>query len=224
MEIQKRLDHIAQINKRSTAKKKRDVSACHHWLSGILICSSCGKTLAYCGSSNQKSFQCWAYSKGMCRESHSILVPKAEEAVIDGLTQLLSSDNLQYTVVHQAYPSDKKQELQRILSRLDERERRAKDAYLNGIDSLTEYKDMKMQIQGERNRILAELDSLSTEVSGTRANDNLLMIQNVQSALTVLTDPDADYTKKGLAVRGIVDKIVYDRKNTSFDFYLKLVK
>ncbi len=224
MEIQKRLDHITQTNKRNAAKKKRDVSACHHWLSGILICSSCGKTLAYCGSSNQKSFQCWAYSKGMCRESHSILVPKAEEAVIDGLTQLLSSDNLQYTVVHQAYPSDKKQELQRILSRLDERERRAKDAYLNGIDSLTEYKDMKMQIQGERIRILAELDSLSTEVSGTRANDHLLMIQNVQSALTVLTDPDADYTKKGLAIRGIVDKIVYDRKNTGFDFYLKLVK
>lgn len=226
LEIQKRLDDLAEINKRIATKRRRDVSACKHWLSGLLICSSCGKTLAYHGASNSKSFQCWAYIKGMCKDSHSILVTKAEEYVIAGLTQLLSSDSLSYTVVHvNAASSDKEQELRRILSRLDDREKRAKDAYLNGIDSLDEYKEMKMQVQNERNRVQAELDGLTSTTAAAASSENdQLMIQNVQSALTVLTDPDADYEQKGLAIRGIVDKIVYDRKNTSFDFHLKLVK
>lgn len=224
LEIQKRLDDIAQANKRTAGKKKRDVSACHHWLSGILICSSCGKTLAYSGSANQKSFQCWAYSKGMCRESHGILVPKAEQCVIDGLTELLNSDNLQYSIVRvESADTEKEQEMRRVLSRLDERERRAKDAYLNGIDTIEEYKEMKMQIQAERNRVLAELDALSKS-DHTKESDTQLMIQNVQSVLTVLNDPAADYAKKGQAIRSIVDKIVYDKKNSSFEFHLKLVK
>lgn len=224
IEIQKKLDELAQINKRSAGKKKRDVSTCQHWLSGLLICSSCGKTLAYSGSHRCKGFQCWSYVKGMCSDSHYILVTNAEQCVIDGLTALLSSDSLQYRVVRtSAASSDKEQELIRILSRLDEREKRAKDAYLNEIDTLEEYKDTKMQIQNERNRIQAELDALSSSDDST-SNDNELMIENVRSVLTVLTDPDADYVKKGLAIRSIVDKIVFNRKNTSFDFHLKLVK
>lgn len=225
LEIQARLDELAEMNKRIAGKRKRDVSACHHWLSGLLICSSCGKTLAYSGSQRCKSFQCWAYAKGMCKESHAILVTKAEEYVIAGLTQLLESDCLSYSIVHtQSGGTEKEQELRRMLSRLNDREKRAKDAYLNGIDSLDEYKEMKMQIQGERDRIQSELDGLTAAAATLSSENDQVMIENVQSALSILNDPEADFEKKGLAIRGIVDKIVYDRKNTSFDFHLKLVK
>lgn len=225
LEIVKRLDAISESNKRADSRSKRDVSSCRHWLSGMLYCSSCGKSLGYGGAVNAKYFQCWAYVKGMCKDSHAIIVPKAEQYVIEGLTQLLNADTLQYSIVHStAASSDKEQELLRMLSRLDEREKRAKDAYLNGIDSLEEYKEMRMQIQSERNRVQSELDKLTSATAASSDNDDMLMIQNVQSALDVLTDDNADYEKKGLALRGICDKIVYDRKNTSFDFHLKLVK
>lgn len=225
LEIVKRLDAISESNKRADSRSKRDVSSCRHWLSGMLYCSSCGKSLGYGGAVNAKYFQCWAYVKGMCKDSHAIIVPKAEQYVIEGLTQLLNADTLQYSIVHStAASSDKEQELLRMLSRLDEREKRAKDAYLNGIDSLEEYKEMRMQIQSERNRVQSELDKLTSATAASSDNDDMLMIQNVQAALDVLTDDTADYEKKGLAIRGICDKIVYDRKNTSFDFHLKLVK
>lgn len=224
--IQNRLDDLAQINKRNVGKRKRDISSCQHWLSGILICSSCGKTLAYSGGQKCRGFQCWTYAKGMCNESHYILARNAEEYVIDGLTQILSSDSLQYKVIRTASASSEKEhELVRMLSRLDEHEKRSKDAYLNGVDSLEEYKEMKMQIQSERNRIQSELDAMSSATAASSSSDdNQLMIQNVQAALSVLTDPNADYEKKGLAIRSIVDKIIFNRKNTSFDFHLKLVK
>lgn len=225
LEIQKRLDKISESNKRAGSRSKRDVSSCRHWLSGMLYCSSCGKSLGYGGAVDAKYFQCWAYVKGMCKDSHAIIVPKAEQYVIEGLTQLLHSDTLQYNIVHStAASSDKEQELLRILSRLEEREKRAKDAYLNGIDSLEEYKEMRMQIQSERNRVQSELDELNSATAASTSDNDMLMIQNVQAALDVLTDDTADYEKKGLALRGICDKIIYDRKNTSFDFHLKLVK
>lgn len=225
LEIVKRLDAISESNKRADSRSKRDVSSCRHWLSGMLYCSSCGKSLGYGGAVNAKYFQCWAYVKGMCKDSHAIIVPKAEQYVIEGLTQLLNADTLQYSIVHStAASSDKEQELLRMLSRLDEREKRTKDAYLNGIDSLEEYKEMRMQIQSERNRVQSELDELTSATAASSDNDDMLMIQNVQAALDVLTDDTADYEKKGLALRGICDKIGYDRKNTSFDFHLKLVK
>ena len=112
----------------------------------------------------------------------------------------------------------------RILARLDERERRAKDAYLNGIDSMDEYKETRMLIQSERDRIQAELDSIVSASSSDSVEDDKRMIQNVRDVIETLKNPDADYTQKGAAIRGIVDKIVFDRKNTSFDFHLKLVK
>ena len=161
----------------------------------------------------------------MCQESHGILVTKAEKFIIEGLKQLLVSDSLQYRIsLTPSSTSIQEQELRQMLSRLDQREKRAKDAYLNEIDTLQEYKDTKAQIQNERNRIQKELQRVSLPSSQTASSDDLLMIQNVQTALAILTDPNSNLEKKGLAIRSVVDKIVYDRKNTSFDFHLKLVK
>lgn len=223
LKIQARLDQIAAANARR-GKRKRDVSSCKHWLSGLLVCSSCGKTLANCGPSTSRAFQCWAYMKGMCGESHNISVSLAEENVISGLEQLLASDTIHYEIVHSSPSSEKEEELLRILSRLSEREKRAKDAYLNEVDTLEEYKENRAQISSERARIQSQLDALRSASDDSGIDDDQRMIENVQEVLTILKNPDADYTQKGNSLRGIVDKIVFDRKNTSFDFHLKLVK
>lgn len=59
--------------------KSRDVSTAKHWLSGLLICSSCGGTLAYSGTKNSRGFQCWKYTKGFCNESHYIGIRPIEK-------------------------------------------------------------------------------------------------------------------------------------------------
>ena len=76
---------IAKLSSRSTMKS-RDISSCKHWLSGLLVCSSCGRTLAYSGSSKSgHGFQCWGYGKGFCNTSHYISLAAVENYVIDGL-------------------------------------------------------------------------------------------------------------------------------------------
>lgn len=53
--------------------KRRDVSSCKHWLSGLLKCGYCGASLSYNGANRHSpGFQCYKYSKGIHTESCSI--------------------------------------------------------------------------------------------------------------------------------------------------------
>lgn len=225
LEMNKKLDAIAAANT-AGERKKRDISSCRHWLSGTLFCSSCGKSLAASGSKKKPGFQCWAYCKGLCTESHYISYEMAEAGVIEGLEALLSSDTIFYEIIHSSSGNqEKEKELEQTLSRLNERERRAKDAYLNEIDTLEEYKETKFRINEERAGIKKELDALyDTLHAQSKEADDKCMIERVEEVLMILKNPDIDYEKKGIALRGIIDRIIFDRKNTVFDFHLRLVK
>ena len=73
------------------------VSACKHWLSGLLKCSVCGATLSYTGNNKCPYFQCWKYAKGFHKTSVALSVKKAEEAVISYFDQIL--DGAEFTYV-----------------------------------------------------------------------------------------------------------------------------
>lgn len=225
LEIQTRLKELSLANAGRT-RKKRDVSACQHWLSGVLICSSCGRTLANTGTGTGKGFQCWGYVKGMCTESHFITFAPLEKSIIHGLEHFLVSDYLEYTIERSTPFGSETQlaELHQLLSRLDVREKRVKDAYLNEVDTLEEYKENRKLIVQERERIQSEITALSAvSIEAENINYDELMLKNIADVLKVLKDEEADYAAKGNALRSIVDRIIFDRKNTSFDFYLKLV-
>ncbi len=220
--IKKKLQEFDSTNLRN-GRRMNDSGSYKHWLSGLIVCSACGKTLANTGGIKSRGMNCWAYQKGLCRESHYIGIASLEANVIAGIERLLISDRIPYQIVHTSpAASDKKAELLRMLSHLNDREKRAKDAYLNEIDSLEEYRKNRLQINAERTRIEAEISAL-TRGDATRADD-ARMIANVREALCTIKNETSDFSKKARAMRGIVDKIVFDRKNTSFDFYLKLVK
>lgn len=206
--------------------KSRDISSCKHWLSGILICSSCGRTLAYSGSSKSgHGFQCWGYGKGFCNTSHYISLGPVENYVIDGLKCFLSEDTLSYTLVREMAPTSQKQtkNIEHELTLLSQKEQRAKAAYLDGIDTKEEYRANKEYFQKLRMELEEQLQELTT-VTEAPAKEELdeIMIKNISDVIRILEDPEADYIKKGNAIRQIVDHITFDRKEFTFDFSLKL--
>lgn len=219
-EIQKRL----ALNMRKA--KSRDVSSAKHWLSGLLICSSCGGTLAYGGASSARGFQCWKYSKGFCSESHYISTGSIEKMVMEYLEYVLHSPTLSYTIISAA-SSDAESKLsdcERQLQKIDAKEKRIKAAYLNEIDTLEEYKANKTALEEERRTIEKEIEELTlSNVKYTKEDMDKKMKQNIQNLLLVLKDESADYVQKGNMMRNVVDHIVFDRKNTSLDVFLKLV-
>ncbi len=207
--------------------KRRDISSCKHWLSGIVKCSSCGASLGYNSNPRCPYFQCWKYTKGVCQETHSITVKKLEQNVIDGLRKSILSGNLEYKIV-KCVTEDTFNELELLkeqLNRIHMKEVRIRDAYENGIDSLEEYKINKLRIQEEKADIQNKISKLSESSSTSDNSDSKKqMINNIQSTIRILEDPDMDYEKKGAAIRSVVDKIIYDRKTEHIDFFFYLAE
>ena len=48
------------------------------------------------------------------------------------------------------------------------------------------------------------------------------MLSRIQDVVTTLKDETIGDIEKGNSIRTIVDQIIFDRKNTSFDFVLHL--
>lgn len=206
--------------------KSRDVSTAKHWLSGLLICSSCGGTLAYSGTKNSRGFQCWKYTKGFCNESHYIGIRPIEKMVIEYLESILHSPAIVYTVISSASADadSKLADLEKQLQKVENKEKRIKAAYLNEIDSLEEYKANKAALLKERVAIEKNIKLLTiSNTDMSKEEMDKKMKQNISALLTVLQDDSADYVQKGNMMRNVVDHIVFDRGNTSLDMFLKLV-
>lgn len=223
-------DTVQQIQQRLAMNmrkvKSRDVSTAKHWLSGLLICSSCGSTMAYGGAKDRRGFQCWKYGKGQCDESHYISVGQIEALVIGYLEQVTMSSDISYSVITAAASDNGSRisELERQLQKIDAKEKRIKAAYQNGIDSMDEYKANKAAINDER-RIIEESIRELTPMADTQDKELLdrKMRQNISDLLSVIKDDSVDYVKKGNMMRNVVDHIVFNRKETSLDVFLKLV-
>lgn len=206
--------------------KSRDVSTAKHWLSGLLICSSCGGTLAYSGTKNSRGFQCWKYTKGFCNESHYIGIRPIEKMVIEYLESVLHSPAIIYTVISSASADadSKLADLEKQLQKVENKGKRIKAAYLNEIDTLEEYKANKAALLEERATIEKNIKLLTiSNADMSKEEMDKKMKQNISALLTVLQDDSADYVQKGNMMRNVVDHIVFDRGNTSLDMFLKLV-
>lgn len=213
-----------QARRKSTKRefKTRDHSTTRHWLTGLVKCSTCGGNLTAAKGTN--GFQCWKYAKGLCHDSHYISVKNMESNIISGLEGFLDTGIVFYTVISTEYNdnSQRIELLQHQLSKLQQREKRAKDAYLNGIDTIEEYKTNRLSIQNDRQTIQEEIQILSQTKKYAKEELDQLMLSRIQDVVTTLKDETIGDIEKGNSIRTIVDQIIFDRKNTSFDFVLHL--
>ncbi len=204
--------------------KRRSISTCRHWLSGILKCSVCGATMSYNGGGKSRPdavFACWKYAKGLHKESCSVTVAKAERIVIRSLEKILETGNFEYDRIPRPaseQDSSQKAAIEVKLERLALKEERIRSAYENGIDSLEEYRTRKEQLLKERTELEAELASLEpADCSPALSREELL--ERVKTVHDLLCSPDVDFETKGTALRSILKFIVFDRKADRFEFH-----
>lgn len=204
--------------------KRRSISTCRHWLSGILKCSVCGATMSYNGGGKSRPdavFACWKYAKGLHKESCSVTVAKAERIVIRSLEKILETGNFEYDRIPRPaseQDSSQKAAIEVKLERLALKEERIRSAYENGIDSLEEYRTRKEQLLKERAELEAELASLEpADCSPAPSHEELL--ERVKTVHDLLCSPDVDFETKGTALRSILKFIVFDRKADRFEFH-----
>lgn len=213
---------MLKIHQRYRPSKRRNISTCKHWLSGLLKCGYCGATLAY-NSANTKSpgFQCYRYSKGIHPESCSISEKKIIDAIYDYFEKLLDGMNFEYTY-HPPQSTEKKEKqdsLTKELERLKTREQRIRLAYEKGVDTLEEYGENKARLKRVREELEAKISDLKPHSSTTILSKQDVLLK-VKTVYDVIRDPDIDYPTKGTLMRSLVEDIVYDKQNGKMVFHL----
>lgn len=213
-------NRIKLMDARKRPAKSRNVSTCKHWLSGLIKCSVCGATMAFGGATSCRSFTCWKYAKGFHKESSSISVKKAEAAVFDYFDQILNGQEFTYVVKSTAAIEDNSEleSLKRDVERIIMREKRVRDAYENGIDTLEEYKENRLRLQKQRESLEKELEELMEKSTPAALPSKENVLKEIRTVSDVLKNPDIGYEEKGTLVRTIVDQIVYDKQSGKMYF------
>lgn len=212
--FEKRQELIAS---RKRPIKARNVSTCKHWLSGLIKCSICGATLSYTGNNACPYFQCWKYAKGFHKTSVALSVKKAEEAVTDYFDQIL--DGAEFTYIRKTQPTDDTLEIERLqkeLSKLSSREKRIREAYESGIDTMEEYKANKERLTASRLKLNSQLEHLLNDQE--EELDTEAILREIRSVNDILKNPDVGYEEKGVLIRGIVNQIIYNKEEGKMYF------
>jgi hypothetical protein len=178
-------------------------------LKGLVRCSACGGSLAINGVSGKakvRCLQCCNYSRGSCRTSHSVTVPRIEAAFIGGLKQIL--DTKQFTVV----PKTKKMsdpnlvDFDKLIAVEERRLARAKEAYLAEIDSIEQYAQNKKEISERIEDLKARRDkTIEKEI------DMDAFAEKVAGVVEFIEREDVTPSAKNEVLHTIIEKVVFEK-------------
>jgi HEPN domain-containing protein len=180
-------------------------------LRGLVKCSNCGSTLV--NHKKGTSLQCCTFVHGQCTVSHCVTKKAINKAVLDRIKEDLDIGDFVITpaAVH-AVPSDNADEQ---IERLNRKLVRAAEAFESGAYDLAFFKSRKAVIESELVKLKAKKKIKKDVPQNARKRK-----ESIKLSLELLNDPDVSETEKNLALRRIVDKIVFDRKkNKILIFY-----
>lgn len=214
----------AQIAKRSRPYKAHSTGSIRHWLSGIVKCSACGASLMSSTprtSIKSFNFQCGNYNKGSCHVSHYIKTEKLEQAVYTAFKNILNTDDITFEL-RTTGKSDTTNDTELIkaqLKKIEDKERRIKLAYRDGIDTLEEYKENKQLLANEKRDFEIALTNVKSE-----PDNKAEMKREIKNVYEIIVDETQDIHIRANALRSVVDKIVYDKPNDELHIYFYLLK
>lgn len=197
----------------------KPVSRTKHYLSGLLKCPICHKTLTYHHRSGRSDyFQCRGYKNGLHGESQSVTSKAVTAALINSLEQILENHTAKYEVIPRTDScATEKGIILRELDKLKSREDRIKNAYLSGVDSLEEYKENKKTVSQYRKELERRLKALVSEDLETDMDHTFY--NSVQSVLDIMQSDTCDYTQKGAALRNILKYIEHYKEDDTYVFH-----
>ncbi len=230
--ISKELFEKAQARLQSEYKPRnaKPSEITRHWLSGLLKCPSCGRSLSSCVMHRKSmpdtfSFQCGGYLKGKCSHNCYVREESIAPAVLEALEQAIASGTVKYDLKQfsTSDPSaDEIRALKRRLEKVSQKEIRAREAYMEGIDTKEDYKRIREQLKQERQDLEESLCLLET--APQKEYNDTLMLNRISNVLDMLRSDQISLTEKNAALKSIVDKIIYDKAQNHIDIYYYMTK
>ena len=128
---------------------------------------------------------------------------------------VLNSDDIEFERIKPSEPSTSSELdiLKEQLNRLDFKELRIKEAYMNGIDTLEEYARNRELIQSERKDLLEKISDIDIPSPADDTSDqNQEMLHRITNVLDILRSDDFTDEQKNDALRSIIKEARYDKK------------
>ena len=209
-----KLLHSKKISQPSTP-----ASVEKHWMSGILKCSLCHAALAFGGSKNCRIFTCWKYAKGIHETPVNISLKKVEASVLTYFQWV--SENISPFLFYEVFPSTdssrlrlrEEKALKQQIENLALRKQRIKEAYESGIDTLAEYRENKLRLQGQKTELENKLHHLSIPVSQPP-----VLPSSLSSFDEIFRDTQISNEKKRLFLQSFTDEILFDKASNTLYF------
>ena len=188
-----------------------------HWLNGLIKCKYCNSTLVR----NSKSYyQCRGYVGGKCLKSQLVDINKIDKIILEQIKQDFNSKININTKFNIQQKNDS--EINIILDQINKiklKEKRNKNAYMNGIDSLEEYKENKKELSIQKELLEKQLSKIQNKDLKKIENDFQEQLQNLYD---ILIDEKIDMNKKYEVSHLIIDKVAIARDEGILELTYKL--
>lgn len=218
MELWDKVQNMLAQQKIAYPKYARQSQAIDHMLKGLIRCDCCGGALAINGWSSGKNpvrnLQCCNYSRGSCRVSHSITLPRLEGAFIEGLKQALEAKQFTLAPRVQKKADPTAIDFDKLIAIEERRLARAKEAYLAEIDTIEQYKQNKQEITDRINDLIARRDK---EVEKEFNIDEFTA--KVVEIVEFIEREDVTPAAKNEALHTIIEKVVYEKAKGNLAIY-----
>ncbi len=197
-----KLKHISEIH----GNKYRPSSEYGHWLSGVVKCAYCGGPMTLNGTGKYHYYVCNKYLKGSCQYSNRISLKRLESVILDKIYE--DMNDLYFDV--ERIPETNKvlnlDVLNRQLIKIQNKYQLAKEAFLEEIDTLVEYKSNKESISKEEQSIKSQLNKLS--LSSYSADEFIRYRKS--NVYDILKDKTLSVIEKNRVLKSFVKNIVVD--------------
>lgn len=201
--VQKRLDK----NMLFSVPHKIDTVNADYWLKGIVRCPYCNNTMIR----HQKiNLRCNGYGKGKCHNKTTINLKFLEKLVLNQMKQDFDGKKISLnTIKIKSNECNERDIIIRQINNTETKFARIKEAYVDGIDTLEEYKKNKEIISREINILKEILDKI--EKPKEVPKDNLKL--KIKDIYDLLTNEKVEMSVKKNAAHMLINKIVVDEKN-----------
>lgn len=218
MELWDKVQKILDSQKKAYPKYAKRQQPIEYMLKGLVRCSCCEGTLAMSsalsGKAKTRTLQCCNYSRGACHTSHSVTVPKVEDALIKGLEKAVRDNKFNIAPTAPKKTNTDEVDYDKLIAVEERRLLRAKDAYLAEIDTIEQYAKNKKEIT---TRIEALKERRDKEVKVEF--DSKAYAKKVMGVIEFIKRDDVTPTAKNEALRTIIEKLVYEKAKGNLAIY-----
>lgn len=218
IELWEKVQKIYAEQKKKYPKYARREQPIQYMLKGLVRCSNCGGTLimgsAQSGKAKISTLQCHNYSRGQCRVSHSVTMPKLEAALLEGLEMALEDEQFNILPAKPKRATPTEVDYDKLIEVEKRRLARAREAYLAEIDTLEQYKEHKTKGEERIKELEAKRDKGNVEKI-----DIASYTKKVAGILDFIKSEEATPKDKNEALHTIIETMIYDKANNHLAIY-----